>query len=139
MKQRSLLSIVFAFVFSVVGLCSNAVAVTAGDMRIATIAALIYVLPMFIDSVEELSTMYIVTLMQHRILVISLIIGIIYLLLILGYWALRIGNVVLAVGGDVFRVILITLPATYTVSKLYDLRVALRQNKNIANAYCKKS
>lgn len=142
MKQKSLLSIVFAFVFSVVGLCSNAVAVTAGDMRIATIAALIYVLPMFIDSVEELSTMYIVTLMQRRILVLSLTVGIMYLLLILGYWAFRIGNVVLAVDTvvkDAFRIILITLPAIYTVGKLYDLRVALRQNKNVANAYCKES
>lgn len=139
MKQKSLLSIALGFVFSVLGLGSNAVAVLKGDVGVATIAALIYVLPLFVDAVEELSTMYILTLIQHRILVVSIYAGIIYLLLILGYWALQIGNIVVVVGDGFLRVVLAVLPAVYTVSKLYDLRVALRQNENVAKAYCKES
>lgn len=139
MKQKSLLSIALGFVFSVLGLGSNAVAVLKGDVGVATIAALIYVLPLFVDAVEELSTMYILTLIQHRILVVSMYAGIIYLLLILGYWALQIGNIVVVVGDGFLRVVLAVLPAVYTVSKLYDLRVALRQNENVAKAYCKES
>lgn len=139
MKQKSLLSIALGFVFSVLGLGSNAVAVLKGDVGVATIAALIYVLPLFVDAVEELSTMYILTLIQHRILVVSMYAGIIYLLLILGYWALQIGNIVVVVGDGFLRLVLAVLPAVYTVSKLYDLRVALRQNENVAKAYCKES
>lgn len=139
MKQRSLLSIAFGFIFSVVGLCSNGVAVISGDVGVATIAALIYVLPLFIDAIEELSAMYILTMIQHRILVASMCVGIVYLLLILGYWALQIGNVTFAVGDGFFRSVLALLPAVYTVSKLYDLRVALKQNENVAKAYCKEN
>lgn len=138
MKQKSLLSTSLAFVFSVLGLGSNAAAVLKGDVGIATIAALIYVLPLFVDAVEELSTLYILTFTQHRILVISMYIGIIYLLLILGYWALQIGEIAVEVGDSLLRVVLAALPTVFTVSKLYDLRVALRQNENVAKAYCKE-
>lgn len=138
MKQKSLLSISLAFVFSVLGLGSNAAAVLKGDVGIATIAALIYVLPLFVDAVEDLSTLYILTFTQHRILIISMYVGIIYLLLILGYWALQIGEIVVGVGDGLLRVVLAALPTVFTVSKLYDLRVALKQNENVAKAYCKE-
>lgn len=138
MKQKSLLSTSLAFVFSVLGLGSNAAAVLKGDVGIATIAALIYVLPLFVDAVEDLSTLYILTFTQHRILIISMYVGIIYLLLILGYWALQIGEIVVGVGDGLLRVVLAALPTVFTVSKLYDLRVALKQNENVAKAYCKE-
>lgn len=145
MKQRSLLSVVLLFIFSVVGFCSNAVAVIYGSMRVATIAALIYVFPLLIDAIEELSTMYIRTLIQRNILVISMYIGIIYLLLILGYWALQIGNIAVTAGNLIdlgnrcFRATLAGLPAVYTVGKLYDLKIVLKQNENVAKAYSKES
>lgn len=138
MKQKSLLSTSLAFVFSVLGLGSNAAAVLKGDVGIATIAALIYVLPLFVDAVEDLSTLYILTFTQHRILIISMYVGIIYLLLILGYWALQIGEIVVGVGDGLLRGVLAALPTVFTVSKLYDLRVALKQNENVAKAYCKE-
>lgn len=139
MRQKSLLSTALVSVFSVIGLLSNAIAVSKGDCKIAAIAAMIYVFPLFVDAIEELSTMHILTLIQHRILIFSVHIGISHLILLFGYCVLQVSNINIIAGaiGILFKVVLIALPAVYTVSKIYDLRVALKQNENVAKAYCK--
>lgn len=137
MRQKSFLSIVITCIFSCVGFCTHAAAVIKGDVLVATMAALIYVFPLFVDAIEDLSAMHIVSMTQHRLLVISVIVGIVYMVVILAYWALQIEDVNIKISDALFRYILVCLPVVFTVSKLYDLRVAFAQNRNVAKAYCK--
>lgn len=82
--------------------------------------------------------MYITTITQHRILVVSIVVSIIYIIVILAYWALQIENIDIRISDMLFRYVLVCLPAVFTVSKLYDLRIAFTQNGNVAKAYCKE-
>lgn len=138
MKQKSFLSIVITCIFSCVGFCTHAAAVINGDVLVATMAALIYVFPLFVDAIEDLSAMQIASMTQHRLFVISVVVGIVYIVVILAYWALQIEDIKIKISDTLFRYILVGLPVVFTVSKLYDLRVVFTQNQNVAKAYCKE-
>ena len=136
LREKSLLSIILTFVFSVVGFASHTAAIADGSVLFAAIAAFIYVFPLLIDAVEDLSAIYVHNMIQYRINVLSIIIGIVYLVAILAYLAFQTQISPPAfVDMDDFKYILAVLPAVFIVSKLYELRIALRQQKNVALAY----
>ncbi len=139
MREKSLLSIILVFVFSIVGFCSNAAVVINGEVLWATVAAFIYIFPLFVDAVEDHSAMWIHNMTQYFINIISIVVGIVYVISILAYLALQIEDIGLPPTADpVFRYVLAFMPCVFTISKLYDLRVALCQQKNTAYAYCRK-